>query len=549
MQEKLWWQTGVVYQIYPRSYADTSANGMGDLRGIISKLDYLRETLGVDAIWLSPFYPSPMKDFGYDVADYCGVDPRFGTLADFDDLLENAHQRGMRVIIDWVPNHSSDQHPWFIESRSSRDNPKRDWYVWRDPKFDEDGKRLPPNNWQSLFGGIAWAWDKITAQYYLHSFVKEQPDLNWRNPELKAAMFETLRFWLNKGVDGFRVDVAHFIMKDPALRDNPPAIIKGASMHRSHGDAYDSQIHLYDHGHPDSHAIYKEVREILDEYSVESPRVSVGEIHIFDFEKLVKFYGSPKEGLEFHLPFNFSLLMAKWQAAEFREKIDAYEAALPDWATPNYVLGNHDEGRIASRYGERQSRVAAMLLLTLRGTPTLYYGDELGMTDVIVPPAKRLDPYGLSVPEHGRDRCRTPMQWDSAKNAGFSASEPDALWLPIAENYLEKNVTSELDDPRSHLSLYRQLLKIRKTSDALRFGAYRSLNSTSDNVFLYERKTENETVWVALNFSDKEETLTIKGKVLLSTHLDRENEILEKRGKLRANEGLLIRLHENRRLR
>ena len=538
MQKKLWWQTGVVYQIYPRSYADTTASGMGDLRGITNKLDYLSETLGVDAIWLSPFYPSPMADFGYDVADYCDVDPRFGTLADFDALLDEAHQHGMRVIIDWVPNHTSNEHPWFVESRSSRTNLKRDWYIWQDPKFDEDGKRMPPNNWYSLFGGVAWEWDEPSEQYYLHSFVKEQPDLNWRNPEVQQAMYETLRFWLDKGVDGFRVDVAHFIMKDPALRDNPQAQ-SGSVMHRSHGAEYDNQIHLHDHGHPDSHPIYKEVRKILDEYSAEKPRVSVGEIHIFDFEKLAAFYGSQQDGFEFHLPFNFSLLKAPWQAQAFREQVDAYEAALPAWATPNYVLGNHDEGRIATRYGEKQSRVAAMLLLTLRGTPTIYYGEELGMTDVIVPPEKRLDPYGLSVPENGRDRCRTPMQWNTEENAGFSTADPDALWLPVAENAATKNIASELEDPHSHLALYQQLIKLRKESEALRLGSYRSLETPSADVFFYERASENETILIALNFSDTEQPPSeTAGKILLSTYLDRNGDMQGL--KLRPHEGLLI---------
>ncbi len=538
MQEKLWWQTGVVYQIYPRSYADTNASGIGDLPGITAKLDYLGSTLGVDAIWLSPFYPSPMADFGYDVADYCDVDPIFGTLADFDELLAQAHQRGIRVIIDWVPNHTSDQHPWFIESRASRENSKRDWYVWKDPKFDDNGNRLPPNNWCSLFGGIAWEWDETTGQYYLHSFVKEQPDLNWRNPEVQQAMYETLRFWLERGVDGFRVDVAHFIMKDPAYRDNPRAELQGNAMHRSHGDAYDSQEHIHDHGHPDSHPIYREVRRILDEYSAENPRVSVGEIHIFDFEKLARFYGSAGDGLEFHLPFNFSLLKVPWQAQAFRREVDAYEASLPAWAAPNYVLGNHDEGRIATRYGMMQSRVAAMMLLTLRGTPTIYYGDELGMTDVIVPPEKRLDPYGLSVPEHGRDRCRTPMQWNAGLNAGFSEADPDSLWLPVAENYTSINVESELSYPHSHLSLYRRLLQLRRESEALQHGSYRSLESGSDDVFLYERKSENETLLIALNFSGKVQPLPeITGKVLLSTCVDETQQ-----KSLRPHEGLIIKL-------
>jgi len=364
MSESLWWQTGVIYQIYPRSFKDTTGNGIGDLRGVIDKLDYLSEVLGVDAIWLSPFYPSPMADFGYDVADYCDVDPMFGTLADFEELVAHAHARNMQIIIDWVPNHSSNQHRWFQESRSSRESPKRDWYVWKNPKHPNEAgaEKEPPNNWLAVFGGSAWEWDEATRQYYLHSFLREQPDLNWRDAGLKDAMFDTIRFWLEKGVDGFRVDVAHYIMKDPEFRDNPPAVPGEVAFHRPHGK-YDTQIHIHDKGHPDVHQVYREFRSILDEYSVQKPRMTVGEIHIFDFDELATYYGSPENGLEFHMPFNFTLLKPKWDAQAFRKLIDEYEAALPAWAWPNYVLGNHDEGRIATRYGQEQVRVAAMLLL------------------------------------------------------------------------------------------------------------------------------------------------------------------------------------------
>ncbi|RMF61789.1 MAG: alpha-amylase, partial [Bacteroidetes bacterium] len=295
-----WWQTGVIYQIYPRSFKDSNGDGIGDLGGVLEKLDYLSDTLGVDAIWLSPFYPSPMADFGYDVADYTDVDPIFGDLATFDALVAEAHRRGLRVIIDIVPNHTSDRHPWFIASRSSRDNPKRDWYVWRDPAPDGG----PPNNWLSVFGGPAWEYDETTGQYYLHSFLKEQPDLNWRNPEVRRAMFDVFRFWLERGVDGFRIDVAHYIMKDPLFRDNPPNPHRG-DYHKDMGE-YDTQLHLYDKGHEDVHEVFRELRRLLDDYSRDRPRFAVGEIHIFDWNAWVRYYGDNLD--ELHMPFNFALL-------------------------------------------------------------------------------------------------------------------------------------------------------------------------------------------------------------------------------------------------
>ena len=529
----LWWQTGVIYQIYPRSYKDTTGNGVGDLRGIIEKLDYLNQTLNIDAIWLSPFYPSPMKDFGYDVADYVDVHPLFGTLEDFDGLVRQAHQREIKVIIDWVPNHSSDQHPWFQESRSSRANPKRDWYVWADQ----------PNNWLAVFGGSAWEWDQSTQQYYLHSFLKEQPDLNWRNPEVKEAMLDVIRFWLERGVDGFRVDVAHFIMKDPKMRANPPAPQDGLAFHRPHGD-YDSQEHLYDKGHPDVHGVYRQFRALLEEYSEDAPRMSVGEIHIFDWDEWAGYYGNPQEGFEFHMPFNFSLLKTPWDAGAVRQAVDEIEAALPPWAWPNYVLGNHDEGRIATRYGTEQARVAAMLLLTLRGTPTIYYGEEIGMTDVDIPLEDQLDPFGLHVPGWGRDRCRTPMQWSLEPNAGFAPKDTSKLWLPLGNDWHKTNVEAQTNDPASSLSLYRQLLAMRRKCVALNRGTYTPLDGMPEGSFVYQRQEAGNRILVALNFKGVPLRLPLEGEgqILISTHLDRTGTENLQPLHLRENEGILIEL-------
>jgi glycosidase len=544
LSSTLWWQTGVIYQIYPRSFKDSTGNGVGDLRGVIQKLGYLSETLGVDAIWLSPFYPSPMADFGYDVADYTDVDPLFGDLATFDELVGKVHARDLKIIIDLVPNHSSDQHPWFQESRSSRDNPKRDWYVWADPQPDGS----PPNNWLSVFGGSAWEWDELTGQYYLHSFLKEQPDLNWRNPEVKEAMFDMVRFWLERGVDGFRVDVAHYIMKDPQLRDNPPAPGGARSIHRPLGD-YDSQFHIRDKGHPDVHDVYRGFRQVLDNYSGERPRVSIGEIHIFDWNEWASYYGENLD--ELHMPFNFALLNVEWEAGEVRKAVDSLGAALPAGAWPNYVLGNHDESRLASRYGRAKARVAAMLLLTLRGTPTLYYGDEIGMTDVPVPSDRRQDPWRIEGSmEMGRDPCRTPMQWDAAPNAAFSPPGTAELWLPLADDFEIVNVERQLDDSNSILNLYRQLLAYRKARPALQRGSYRGLDDASSEIpeacYVFLRETGEDQILVALNFSDQEQHLAVQsleGAVIaVSTHLDRAGAVDLRSLSLRGNEGVIVEL-------
>ena len=370
----LWWQTGVIYQIYPRSFQDTNGDGIGDLKGIERRLDYLA-SLGVDAIWISPIYPSPMADFGYDVADYCGVDSRFGTLADFDDLLAQAHARGLKVLLDFVPNHTSDRHPWFVESRSSRDNPKRDWYIWRDPAPDGG----PPNNWISDFGGSAWEWDEATGQYYYHAFLKEQADLNWRNPAVQAAMYDVMRFWFDRGVDGFRIDVLWHMVKAADFPDNPPNPAYQPAM----GDMH-RVLQLHSTDQPEVHGIAADMRAIADSYGAKGrgERVLIGEIYL-PVDRLMHYYGQERAGV--HLPFNFQLIDASWEARSLATLIANYEAALPPGGWPNWVLGNHDRPRVAAKRGQAQARVAAMLLLTLRGTPTLYYGDELGLSDVAIP--------------------------------------------------------------------------------------------------------------------------------------------------------------------
>ena len=523
-----WWQTGVVYEIYPRSYADANADGVGDLAGIAARLEYLA-WLGVDAIWIAPFYPSPMTDFGYDVADHTGVDPLFGTLADFDALLAKAHRLGIRVIIDYVPNHTSDRHPWFVESRSSRESPKRDWFVWRDPR---PGGR-PPNNWISMFGGPAWELDPATGQYYLHSFLTEQPDLDWRNPDARAAMLDVLRFWLDRGVDGFRIDVAQFVAKDPELRDNPP---NPEPERLAHLGEWRHQLHLYDHGHPDLHPIYREIRRLVDSYP--GDRVIIGELHHPDFEIWAGFYGEELD--EIHLPFNFHMLHAPWDAEALRTVIGSVCAALPEGAYANWVVGNHDQPRIASRIGRRQARIAMLLLLTLPGAPTLYYGEEIGMQNVPIPSDRARDPWGIAEPAQSRDPQRTPMQWDGSPNAGFCPPSVDP-WLPIAPDAATVNVAAQADDPNSMLSLTRRLLRLRREHPALRSGGLELVDRTPPGTLQFVRALDGARLVVALNLtSDEVDVAVPQGRVRLATHPDRNGAATGPRLCLRADEGVVI---------
>ncbi|MEA2751920.1 MAG: alpha-glucosidase [Myxococcales bacterium] len=489
-----WWQRGVIYQVYPRSFQDSDGDGIGDLAGIESRLDYLAE-LGVDAIWISPIYPSPMADFGYDVADYCAIDPRFGTLTDFDRLLAAAHGKDIKVLLDFVPNHTSDQHPWFLASRSSRTSPKRDWYIWRDPAPGGG----PPNNWISDFGGSAWEWDEHTGQYYLHAFLKEQPDLSWRHPEVRAAMYDVLRFWFARGVDGFRIDVLWHLIKAEGLPDNPPNAAYRAGMGEMH-----RVLQLHSTDQPEVHAIAGEMRRIADGFG---ERVLIGEIYL-PVERLMHYYGPENTGV--HLPFNFQLVDAPWNARALRAMIAEYEAALPSGGWPNWVLGNHDRPRIAARVGEAQARVAAMLLLTLRGTPTLYYGDELGIGRVEIPPECVQDPRELREPALGlgRDPVRTPMPWDTTANAGFTTGTP---WLPLNADWAARNVARLAAAPASMLVLHRELLALRRAHAALSIGELTLLDGldAAPDVLAYERCHERDRLLIALNLGTSPQELLV----------------------------------------
>jgi alpha-glucosidase len=522
-----WWAAGVLYQIYPRSFQDSDGDGVGDLKGIIRRLPYLRD-LGVDAIWLSPIFPSPMADFGYDVADYVGIDPLFGAMDDFDALVLTAHARGLKVILDLVPNHSSDQHPWFVESRASRDNPKRDWYIWRDGAKDGG----PPNNWLSEFGGSAWHYDELTGQYYYHAFLKQQPDLNWRNPEVRAAIYDVMRFWLRKGVDGFRVDVIWHLIKDDQFRDNPPN-----PDYRRGRPPHETLLHVYSADRPETLEVVAEMRRVIDEFD---DRVLIGEIYL-PIERLVAYYGAGLAGA--HLPFNFALLSAPWHARSLAALIDRYEAALPEGAWPNWVLGNHDRPRVASRVGDAQARVAAMLLLTLRGTPTIYYGDEIGMRQLPIAPEQVRDPFEKNVPGLGvgRDGCRTPMQWDASEYAGFSTAQP---WLPLADDYQQENVANLIAAEPSILSLYRALIALRKRLPALSRGDYQPLAAEGD-LLLFRRVVQGQSILIALNLGAEPIAATsdefgLDGEILLSSHLDRAGERVGGTLDLRGDEGVII---------
>jgi len=531
-----WWQRGTVYQIYPRSFMDASGDGVGDLQGIIQKLDYLNDgtenSLGIDAIWLSPFQRSPMADFGYDVADYCDVDPLFGTLADFDRLVEEAHRRGIKIIIDYVPNHTSDQHPWFIESRSSRDNPKRDWYIWRDAKPDGS----PPNNWGSYFGGPAWTFDEKTGQYYMHQFVKGQPELNWRNPEVRQAMLDVLRFWMKRGVDGFRMDVIGLIIKDKDLRDNPPN--PNAKPNLPANDLFSRLLSVYNEDQDEVHEVIRDIRKTLDSYP---DRCGIGELW-GPMDRWVRYFG--ENGDELHMPFNFRLMWQPWSAKAMRASVDEMEAALPSFAWPNYVLGNHDQQRMASRFGgQSQARLAGMMLLTLRGTPTFYNGDEIGLENGVIPPEKIQDPQGKNLgAERTRDICRTPMQWDASPHAGFSTVEP---WLPVSADYATRNVTVQSGDPKSVLRFYRKLFWLRRSSPALYGGSYRPLDVEGD-CYVYLREHGSERKLGVLNFAAESAVVHLplqgEGQVLLSTHMDRAGKQPVAEISLRPHEGLIIDL-------
>jgi alpha-glucosidase len=518
--EMAWWQRGIVYQVYPRSFQDTNGDGVGDLRGVLARLDHL-VTLGVDAVWLSPIYPSPMADFGYDISDYTGIDPLFGSMADFDALIARAHALGLKLILDFVPNHTSDRHPWFLDSASGRDAPKADWYIWHDPK---PGGGVP-NNWLSNFGGPGWTFDERRGQYYYHSFLPQQPDLNWRNPAVRAAMADVLRFWMARGVDGFRVDVMWMMIKDDQFRDDPPN-----PDYKPGGSSHDRLLPLYTADRPEVHEVVAGLRAVLDEYP---DRVMIGELYL-PIDRLVTYYGPHLN--EAQLPFNFQLLLMRgWSAATIARIITEYEAALPPGGWPNWVLGNHDRPRIASRIGPAQARMAAMLLLTLRGTPTIFYGEEIGMTDVPIPPEEVRDPAEKREPGKGlgRDPERTPIPWDNSAGHGFTTARP---WLPFGDQGTD--VAAQQADPRSMLSLYRALIALRRNSPALLQGAVEGVRAEG-SVLCYERRCETQRLAIFLNLGDAAQTIHIDGGTILLSSTGRGGRL---RGdtRLEAAEGLVV---------
>ncbi len=493
MKDFLWWHDGVIYQIYPRSFMDTNGDGIGDLEGIIDKLDYLQD-LGVDALWLSPVYPSPDVDFGYDVTDYCAIDPKFGSMRDFDRFLSQAHKLNIHIIMDLVLNHTSDQHPWFQESRSSHDNKYRDYYIWKDPKPNG----TPPNNWLSIFGGSGWEFDQQTGQYYFHHFFREQPDLNWRNPEVRKDMLDVLRFWLEKGVDGFRLDVFSAYFKDAEFRDDPKKLLGLRK--------YDRLIHEYDADRPEMIPLLKEIRELLEGYP---ERYAVGETFMATFEKAALYCGDDL----LHAAFSFDdFINGPWKASRFRKAIKTWEKTLEGKCWPNYVLNNHDVKRSTTRYSDNEnderSKVAATMLLTLRGTPFMYYGEEIGMREGKFTKSEILDPVGIYYwPFYkGRDGCRTPMQWNSLENAGFSFATP---WLPTNSDYKKRNVEEQRREKASLFNFYKQLLKLRKDHAALMRGDLEMATVVPRNTLAYFRCLPEEQAMIALNFGQEQKRVDL----------------------------------------
>ena len=524
----IWWKHGVIYHIYPRSFNDSNNDGVGDIQGIIQKLDYL-EDLGVNAIWLSPIYDSPNHDFGYDVKDYRKIHPAFGTIDDFKRLLKEAHKKGIRIIMDMILNHTSTQHPWFIESSSSKENPKRNWYIWKDPK---NGKI--PNNWKSAFIGSAWEWHESSGQYYMHSFLKEQADLNWRNEDLQNAFFEEIKYWLNLGVDGFRLDVINLIIKDKKFRDNPPVF-----------RFINRQVQLYTRNRPASYKIVRKFRKLLEDYD---DKMSVGEIYSTPPGNpaiAASYLGKGEDTL--HLAFDFSLIFKRWSARSYYLAIRKWMQLIPKKGWPCFVLSNHDLHRSINRLGVgsnkiEKAKIAATLLLTMRGTPFIYYGEEIGMPNVKIERKEIMDPLGKRYwPIYsGRDSARTPMRWTNMENAGFSNAKP---WLPIGNDLKKNNVYTQLEDPESILNVYKRLLALRKNNEILQKGKWVPVLKGQKGVLVYYRDLKKERIMVALNFTAKPKSIYANNgsiwKVLFSTHKKVED-ILCRKTLLEPYEALVV---------
>jgi len=507
----IWWKHGVIYHIYPRSFQDSNGDGIGDIRGIIRRLGYLKE-LGIDGIWISPMYKSPLVDFGYDVSGYREIDPLFGTMEDFMELLRKAHDTGIRIILDMILNHTSNQHPWFIESSSSLSNPKRNWYIWKEGIMGS-----LPNNWKSAVGGSAWKYEEQSGQYYLHSFFEEQPDLNWRDPDLPGVFFEEMKFWLDLGVDGFRLDVINLIAKDKKFRNNP--VLLGIPA---------LQKHVYTRNRKRSVTIVTQIRELLDRYD---NKVSIGEIYTHppgDAKAAARYLAKGKDGI--HLAFDFSLIFSIWNAHSYFKSIKAWYDCIPEGGWPCNVLSNHDLLRSIDRFPwrtnrEKKAKVAATLLLSLMGTPFIYYGEEIGMHNTHVAKSQIRDPLGKRYWPifTGRDQARTPMQWVPEPNGGFTTGTP---WLPLNKDIRLRNVKQQEGESASLLNHYRNLIKFRKSSVALQRGSWIPVTNGKEGILAYFRNTEEERILVILNFTSRQKSFSLPehtyGKVLLSTHRNPE---------------------------
>lgn len=531
--KKLWYKNLILYQIYPRSFKDSNGDGIGDILGIVEKLDYLagnENSLGINAIWLSPIYDSPMADFGYDISDYYSIHPVFGTMSDFDVLIRAAHLKNIKVFMDFIPTHTSDQNKWFLESKSSVNSTKRDWYIWADQTSDGS----LPNNWQSVFGGSAWELDKNTGQYYLHTFLKEQPDLNWRNPEVVSEMLNVLRFWIEKGVDGFRTDSLPHVFKDPNLRDEP--------INHDYQEGQWSWMklkHIHTTNLPEMADLFKYFNELFDSFP--DRQLYMVTEDFFAGPKELRWYYEHINTDKF-APLNLSLPRIEWSAEKVKNFVDEYEQALGDDYWPNYCLGNHDNPRLSKRYGTQNVRTAAMLLLSLRGLPVLYYGDEIGMQNVEIPEDQVQDPFEIKDPGKGagRDPERTPMQWDNSVNSGFSIGKP---WLPIAEDYKERNVMRQISDQTSILELYKRLIRLRLEHNSLLQGKYIPSALSNRNIFAYYRRSDDEIILVLLNFTDKNETVVLENnvKVLIDTKLKEVGKIISQGNfEVQANTGYIL---------
>ena len=504
-----WYQNGVLYQIYPLSFSDSNGDGYGDINGIIDHLDYLsggEEALGVNAIWLSPMYRSPMKDFGYDISDFRDIDPIFGTLADFDLLVSEIHKRGMKVLMDFVPNHTSDQHPWFQESLESKASAKRDWYIWANPKADGS----EPNNWLSRFGGSAWTYDDASDQYYLHTFLSSQPDLNWRNSDVRAEMAAILRFWLGRGVDGFRTDSIYVLIKDAQLRDDPinPDYVEGIN------DPADRFLQQHSAGQTELLSVLDDICDIV---AVDDDSFLVSEAYL-GIEEMKPLYRACQRH-PIHAPFNFNLMSLPWGANSFGDWIDQYESSLGAQNVPNYVLGNHDRPRLASRVGLERARLLSLLQMTLRGLPVIYYGDELGLQNAVIRPEEAQDPWGIAVAGFDRDIARGPMPWSGGTHNGFSTSIP---WLKSKSVDGRMTVEGENRSPESTLSLYRQLIHLKTTLPSLHYGSYRSIETGNKDIYAFIREYHLNRCVIIINFSEFETIVSSKeeliGRLLSSTH-------------------------------